>query len=119
MATNLTQVITLTREDSARVTGGKSILVADDPYMNHTTNIGLAEEEITLDPDITVAGMLYVRNDDPTNYIKFGFATGEYVSQVYPGEQGCIPLIPTASSFFAIADTAPCQIEYEITSREA
>lgn len=119
MATNLTQVITLTREDSGRVTGGQSILVTDDPCQNHTTNIGIVEEEIELDPDITVAGMLYVRNDDPTNYIKVGFATGVYTSQVYPGEQGCIPLIPATTSFFAIADTAACQIEYEITSREA
>lgn len=119
MPTNLTQIITLTREDSERVTGGSVVLVAEDAWQAHNTVIGLVEEEITLDEDITVPGMLYVRNDDPTNYIKLGFATGVYTVQVFPGEQGCVPLMTTTTSFFAIADTAACEIEYEITSREA
>ena len=55
MATNLTQVITLTREDSGRVTGGSSTLVADDPCQTHTTIIGTTEEEVAFGEIITTS----------------------------------------------------------------
>jgi hypothetical protein len=67
------------------------------------------EVEHTFSTDITNPHEVTVENKDATNFITFGFATGVYYLKVWPGEMHSFSVVPTVSSFFAIADTADCE----------
>jgi hypothetical protein len=114
---NLTHTITITRSDTDREVGTTVVLSAAAEYQGGRRTIGITEEYVDIDPDIAHAGLLYVRNLDASNPIKFGYATGDYPNRVYPNEQGSLPLAPDLTRISFIADTFACDMTYEITSR--
>jgi hypothetical protein len=92
-------------------------LAAASEYQGGRRTIGITEEYINIDTDIAYPGFLYVYNLDTSNPIKFGFATGDYPCRIYPNEQGLIPLDPAVTRIYLVADTAACDISYEVTAR--
>lgn len=64
---------------------------------------------------ITTRGWIRILNLSDANYIRWGFATGVYGGRIAAGEQIQIRLEP-AANVFLIADTADCEIDYEVNS---
>lgn len=111
----------MTSSDDVNKTVGREDVILESAafYQDARRTIGIVEETIAIDPDIDNVGMLYLHNEDPSNFVQIGFATGDYPCRIYPNEQGCVPLKPTTSTIYLIADTAACVVEYAITSRSA
>ena len=89
--------------------------------------IGTSEEEIDLQTGVGEQFngkqplMMFARNHDDTNYVEIGFATTVYNHRLEPeessGQKGMpflIPLNAGLTSVFAKANTAECEVEFEI-----
>jgi hypothetical protein len=114
---NINHTITFVRSDDDHSIGTTVVMAAASEYMSGRKAIGVSEEYIEIDADILYTGHLYVRNMDADNPIKFGFDSGSYPCRIYPGEQGSIPLDPSLSRVYFVADTSTCDMYYEVTSR--
>ncbi len=113
----LNQYVTMNRQDlTLDVSASKSLTVGDH-YQAAIRTIGTSEETIVLDADIIDPGLLYIRNDDASNFVDIGFSTGVYPNRIYPSEQAVIPLALTQTTVYLKADTAACIIEYFVNER--
>lgn len=72
------------------------------------TSIGTVEEELA---PIASPGFVYLKNLDTTNYILIGAETTKYHIQLMPND---FAFFKTASSIFAKANVAACDMEYYI-----
>lgn len=69
--------------------------------------------EVQLDKGgVGTIGYLAVRNLDLTNFVLLGHATGSYAVKLLAGKGTVVPWNGTA--VYAIADTAPVEVEYLI-----
>lgn len=88
------------------------VTVATKKYLYSKQNIGITEEAIVLG-EVTSPGWALLINRDPTNFIELRVATGgAKFAKLKPGEFCLLRLGSGAQVPFAIADTAPCQLEY-------
>lgn len=117
---NLTQTITLlSSDDEDKVVGKEDVILESASFFQGARrSIGIVEETIEINVDIDNAGFFYIHNEDPMNFVMFGFSSGDYPMRAYPNEQGCVPLKPTIATLYLCADTAACIIKYEVTSRD-
>lgn len=80
-------------------------------------NIGITEEAINLG-EVTSLGYALFVNRDPTNYLELRVATGGVkFAKLRPGKFAFFEFGSGITAPFAIADTAPCQLEYLIVSQ--
>lgn len=89
--------------------------VSSKKYIKHKQTIGITEEAIQLG-EVTAPGWAYFINRDETNFIHIRASTGGGgFAKLFPGEPcGPLRLGSGAQAPFAIADTAPCVLEYLI-----
>lgn len=60
---------------------------------------------------------MFIRNDDATNFVTFGTASGTRPFRVYPGSTVKVDLDPTTNTIYLSADTA--QVEVTLLAIEA
>lgn len=90
--------------------------VSSEKKIEHTQTIGTSEEAIVLG-EITSPGWAFFKNVDPTNFINLKVATGGAIfAKLLPGEVAMLRLGSGAQAPFAIADTAPCALEYMLVA---
>lgn len=71
-------------------------------------SVGTAEES-TAFPELTTEGWLFMQNNDPTNYVQWGFSTGVYGGRLKAGEFALFRTEP-ALTLFLKANTAACNV---------
>lgn len=74
--------------------------------------IGTSEETVGLS-EISTLGMCYIRNNDTTNFVEFGVATGSYMVRLKAGEFAWFRLKPGVT-LYAKADTAACKCTIKV-----
>jgi hypothetical protein len=98
--------VTLNRE-------GVSVTTSGDQCIHHRQTIGTSEELLAFG-DVVAGGYCVGVNRDPTNFVKLRAASGAAdLVKAKPGE----PFLFRFNSGitpYAIADTAPCDLEYAI-----
>jgi hypothetical protein len=96
-------------EDAAPV----AITVAGSKAIKHRQTIGTSEEAIVLG-EVTPAGAYYkFTNRDATNYASIRMSSGgANAVQIGPGESACGRFPVGVTAPFAIANSAPVDIEY-------
>jgi hypothetical protein len=121
MANELTINMSLAYEDSEL---SESLLEVIDKIANVSTKkfvhakqaIGITEEAIGLG-EVTAPGWALFINRDATNFINLKVATsGAIFAKLLTGECALVRLGSGAQAPYAIADTAPCQLEYLIVN---
>jgi hypothetical protein len=93
---------------------GLSVTTTGDNRDSGDLDVLTSEVSYTLSTDIGNAGYGLFINRDTTNYIDLGFATGVYPCRLLPTQAAILPLAPATASFFAIANTATCRMEFEV-----
>jgi hypothetical protein len=66
-------------------------------------------EESTAFPELTTEGWLYLQNNDPTNYVQWGFSTGVYGGRLKAGEFALFRMEPSLTLYLK-ANTAACNV---------
>lgn len=66
-------------------------------------------EESTAFPELTTEGWLFLQNNDATNYVQWGFATGVYGGRLKAGEFALFRMEP-ALTLYLKANTAACNV---------
>ena len=83
----------------------------------HAQSIGFAAPEVVDLGDVSINGLLYLRNLDETNYVLFGpqsdASTIEVIGLLKPGEIAFFRLAPTII-LWAQADTADCLMDVKL-----
>lgn len=69
--------------------------------------IGTTEESVSLS-ELSTLGYCFIQNLSPTNFVRWGFATGVYGGRLNAGEIAVFRFNP-GSSLFMIANTAACK----------
>lgn len=73
--------------------------------------IGTSEETLSTG-DLSTRGVLMMRNLDDTNYVQWGFATGDYGGRMRAGETAGPFRTESAQDIYLIADTAACNVQF-------
>lgn len=102
------------------VDGGANITVAADPRSAGQMSVIITGQgEVIPVADVATSGFLYMRNDDPTNFIEWGPDDGGgnivVVGQIEPGEEVWFRASP-AATVRVRADTAACPLTFELWS---
>lgn len=85
-------------------------------YIKAKQTIGITEEAIALAENTAPGWVLFI-NRDPTNFIELRVATsGAKFAKLLHGEFCLLRLGSGAQAPYAIADTAPCVLEYLLIS---
>lgn len=119
MANEITLNANLAYEDSEGADETLSIVdklsnITTKVYQKSKQNIGITEEAIKLGELATLGYAIFI-NRDSTNFIELRVATaGIKFCKLLPGEAAMFRFGSGISAPFAIADTAPCQLEYMI-----
>ena len=71
--------------------------------------IGTSEESITF-TDIATNGWCVMVNDDATNYVQWGFATGVYGGRMRAGETAGPFRLEPGATLYLKANTASCKV---------
>jgi hypothetical protein len=71
-------------------------------------SVGTSEES-TAFPELTTEGWLYLQNNDATNYVQWGFATGVYGGRLKAGEFALFRMEPGLTLYLK-ANTAACNV---------
>lgn len=71
-------------------------------------SVGTSEES-TAFPELTTEGWLFMHNNDPTNYVQWGFSTGVYGGRLKAGEYALFRMEP-ALTLYLKANTAACNV---------
>ena len=66
-------------------------------------------EESTAFPELTTEGWMFLQNNDATNYVQWGFATGVYGGRLKAGEFALFRMEP-ALTLYLKANTAACNV---------
>ena len=121
MANEVTLTATLNYADSegsneTLQVADKQANVASKIYTKNKQNIGTTEEAIKLGEVASLGWAIFI-NRDPTNFINIKAGTGgTVIVKLLPGELAMFRFGSGITAPFAIADTAPCQLEYMICS---
>lgn len=92
----------------------KQVNITTKLYTKNKQNIGITEEAIKLGELATLGYAIFI-NRDATNFINIKTATaGTIIVKLFPGEVAMFRFGSGVTAPFAIADTAPCQLEYMI-----
>ena len=90
--------------------GGVQIDVSGTRVVSNMQTVGTSEEALVVG-DVGTAGYMIVKNLDATNYVTLRASTG--AADTVKLKAGEVAMYRLASSApFAIANTAPCDIEY-------
>lgn len=90
----------------------KQITVSGTQHVHHVQSIGTSAEALDIG-DLTTLGWCWMKNLDATNYVSIrSGADGANVINLDPGEAALFRL--ATNTPFAIADTAPVELEYLI-----
>lgn len=79
-----------------------------DRHNDLIKNIGTSEESVTF-TDVTANGILSLHNLDPTNYVEWGTATGDYTGRLKSGEPAILRL-NTGKTLYLMSNTAACDV---------
>jgi len=71
--------------------------------------IGTSEESITF-TDIAANGWAWMINDDASNYVEWGFATGSYGGRMLAGESAGPFRLNAGATLYLKANTAACKV---------
>ncbi len=121
MANELTLSATLAYADAESADEALQIAelkanVAALKYIKHKQNIGITEEAIDLGEVASLGWGMFV-NRDATNFLELRVATaGTKFVKLKPGEFAFFRFGSGITAPFAIADSAPVQLEYIIVS---
>jgi hypothetical protein len=85
--------------------------VAGAVIVSGVRSIATTETNIAISP-ISVIAAIWIKNNSATNFVKFGCVTGQLTSKLLPGKSTIY--VPTANAFYLQADTAACDVDYEI-----
>ena len=88
-----------------------SVDVTGTDYVQMTQNIGTSEETLSLPADIGTPGYMLFINQDATNFVEIGPATGVYFIKLKAGEAAMMRATVAANSFYCKADTAAVDLE--------
>jgi hypothetical protein len=89
---------------------GQEIDMAGTDYVRATQTIGTTAEAL-MTGDMTNCGVLCIKNLDPTNYVNLRAGSGGAdLVKIKAGE--CFPLRLATNTPYAIANTAPVEVEY-------
>jgi hypothetical protein len=61
--------------------------------------------------DLTGFTAIWIRNLDPTNYVRVGKATGSYMLRLLPAGIPNLLTLDGAQTLYMLANTAPCTLE--------
>ena len=118
MALRFTTLIVDTANSNKSIgQSNKQFTQTGDNRQGGVIDVTTSEVTVTLNTDIGDAGAVYIRNQDTTNYVQVGMATGVYVHRIPPDQDERFWLEPGTASLFLIADTATCKVEFEIYER--
>ena len=107
--------IAFTKTDCPSVSlsaGSLTIDVAGTQVNDIVQLVGTSEEPI-LQGDVAAGGYMFVQNMDPTNFVSLRQATGggNFI-KLLAGEWAIFRLSADASTPYAIADTAACNVRF-------
>lgn len=71
-------------------------------------SIGTLEESHSFG-ELSTLGWMIMQNNDSTNYVQWGFTTGDYGGRLEPGERAVFRLEPGATLYLK-ANTAACKM---------
>lgn len=91
---------------------GRTYTTTNSGKNEQRQSITTSEVTITIPASIGDAGLCVIENHDATNFIKFGFATGNYVQRIPKGQSVQLWLEPTVTTLYAIADTATSEASF-------
>ena len=96
---------------------GESVSIGDHISSGNITVLTSGETQITFDTAVGNARELYVHNQnaDSANYVRLGYATGDYKNRIRGGQRGSIPLEPGIQSIFVTAVGEDCLFEWMVT----
>lgn len=122
MAARTLEIANYVRDTSTnRVEAGKqtarTFTTVNSGHNRQRLSIGTSEVTITIPSSIGDAGICVVENLDGTNFIKVGYATGNYVHRIPKGQIMQLWLEPTVTTLYAIADTAACEASFDTFER--
>ncbi|MCA8921993.1 MAG: hypothetical protein KDD82_09305 [Planctomycetes bacterium] len=87
------------------VTGGQAL--------KNRQTVGTSEEALVVG-DVASGGYMLAVNRDPTNFVQILGASGETpLVRLEPGDL-CLFRVDDGATLYAIANTAPCDVEYAI-----
>lgn len=75
--------------------------------------VNAVEESITF-ADVAAPHWVAFKNNAPTDYVEIGIATGDYMWRLPAGAAMWMPVVPTVSAFWFLANTVPADLEYLI-----
>lgn len=78
-------------------------------YINRVDDIGTSEETLSFG-DITTKGLVAFKNLDSTNYVSWGFTTGNLHARLNAGETAVFRM-DNAGSIIMQANTATCKVQ--------
>lgn len=91
--------------------GSDSVTQVGAQSLGNVQIIGTTTEAINFG-DVGTPGYLFVKNEDPTNFVRIGLATpvssGDAFATLLPGEFAFIPT--RQATVYAIADTGACNL---------
>ena len=90
-----------------------SISPSATDYVSGSQVVGTSEETIAL-VDIGTIGMVLIINDDASNYVEVGGATGVYHNKILAGESFG-PVRWNTAGVYMKANGAPCTVRYLVT----
>jgi len=98
--------------------GGKkavgTYVTANNGEFVQRQSIGTSEVTISLPASIGNAGLCIIENNDATNFVDVGFATGNYPLRVPKGQPMQLWLTPATATLYLKSDTAPCDVSVAI-----
>lgn len=103
--------VTHTDGNNFRVPNKTTLLDQDTQRWGSPGVIAISTSEETVDfGDLTLPVLVVIRNLDATNFLKFGFVTGNLEGKVSPGGQAVFELI-SGGDLIVQADTAAVDAE--------
>jgi hypothetical protein len=80
-----------------------------------TKTCGTSEETFSPDADLTTTGFCIMQNKDPTNYVSWGFTTGQLHGRLRPGDPPTLIFLnSTSADIITQANTAACDVDIEV-----
>lgn len=117
MANEITLSINITfakggSEESFRAADAMKIDVTGSRFMHNRQEIGTSEEAIDIG-DVSTGGYFVAVNRDVTNFVEIRSGTGTTdVVKLKAGEACAFRMSADSNAPFALADTAPVELEY-------
>jgi hypothetical protein len=80
-----------------------------------TKECGTSEETYSPHADLTTTGFCVMQNKDATNYVSWGFSTGQLHGRLRPGDPPTVIFLNSTSADIILqANTAACAVDIEV-----